>query len=80
MSYDEEEGVGLPPAYHPLCQRLGLTKRLPFTPNWTASADFIELIVARLLEQKPEHILECSSGLTTLIIARCCQLNGRGNL
>ena len=32
------------------------------------------------MQAKPEIIVECSSGLTTLVLARCCQLNGMGKV
>lgn len=32
------------------------------------------------LQHKPENIVECSSGLSTLILARCCQLNAKGKV
>jgi len=57
---------------------LGLSQPLPYTPDWSAAPDFIGLIVDHALRAKPEVIVECSSGLTTLVLARCCQLNGQG--
>ncbi|MET0066530.1 MAG: class I SAM-dependent methyltransferase [Candidatus Thiodiazotropha sp.] len=68
------------PEYRELQQQLGLMQGLPFTPLWSAEADFVRLIVDACLEQRPSLILECSSGLTTLMLARCCQLNGHGRV
>jgi predicted O-methyltransferase YrrM len=68
------------PEYQELQQQLGLLAGLPYTPKWSAEADFIQLIVDACLENKPGLILECSSGLTTLMLARCCQLNGHGRV
>jgi predicted O-methyltransferase YrrM len=68
-------------AYRPLCERLGLdTDALPYTPNWSAAPDFLELIVDHALANKPAVIVECGSGMTTLMLARCCALNGGGHL
>ena len=67
-------------AYSSLRDRLALKQGLPYTHNWSASPDFLQLIVDHALEHKPATILECSSGLTTLILARCCQINQRGHL
>ena len=68
-------------AYRPLCDRLGLSpERLPYTPNWSAAPDFLELIVDHVLTAKPSTIVECGSGMTTLMLARCCALNGHGHL
>jgi hypothetical protein len=66
--------------YQSLQQQLGLNQGLPYTPNWTAAADFLQIIVDACLEMKPSLVLECSSGLTTLMLARCCQINGGGRV
>ncbi len=68
-------------AYRPLCERLSLdTDALPYTPNWSAAPDFLELIVGHALAHKPAVIVECGSGMTTLMLARCCALNGGGHV
>ena len=66
--------------YYEIQDKLGLAQELPYTPNWSAAPDFIALIVEHALQAKPEIIVECSSGLTTLVLARCCQINGRGRV
>jgi predicted O-methyltransferase YrrM len=66
--------------YGALLTRLDLRRGVPYTPNWSADADFIEIIVDACLRFKPGLILECSSGLTTLMLARCCQINGEGRV
>ncbi|MDH5612476.1 MAG: class I SAM-dependent methyltransferase [Gammaproteobacteria bacterium] len=66
--------------YSAIQKKLGLTQELPYTPDWSAAPDFIELIVEHCLQAKPGVIVECSSGLTTLVLARCCQLNQRGQV
>lgn len=60
--------------------RLGLNAGLPYTPNWSAAPDFLELIVAHALAAKPATVVECGSGLTTLMLARCCALSGGGHV
>jgi len=68
-------------AYQPLCERLGLDSGdLPYTPDWSAAPDFLQLIVDHALTHKPAVIVECGSGMTTLMLARCCALNGGGHL
>lgn len=67
-------------AYLPLAERLGLGQGLPFTPKWSAAPDFLDLIVGHALSARPTAIVECGSGLSTLMLARCCQLNGRGQV
>ena len=65
-------------SYRSIQERLQLDHALPYTENWSAAADFLELIIAHCLKTKPATIIECSSGLTTLVLARCCQLNDYG--
>lgn len=60
--------------------RLNLQQGLPYTRDWSAAPDFLKLIVEHALAAKPATILECSSGLTSLVLARCCQLNGGGEV
>jgi len=69
-----------PESYLPLCQRLGLDRGIPWTPNWTAAADFLELLVDELEARRPAVILECGSGLSTLVLARACERTGRGHV
>ena len=66
--------------YNDIQKKLSLDLELPYTLDWSAAPDFIELIVEHALQVTPELIVECSSGLTTLVLARCCQLNGRGRV
>ena len=67
-------------AYTYLRDRLDLRKGMPYTTHWSASPDFLKIIVEHCLDYKPETIVECSSGLTTLMLARCCQLNNKGKV
>ncbi len=67
--------------YLPLCRRLGLDPQaLPYTPKWSAAPDFLERIVDYVLEAKPEVLVECGSGMTTVMLACSCAGNGRGHL
>ena len=63
-----------------LRDRLDLKRGIPLTRHWSASPDFLKLIAEHALESRPGVVLECSSGATSLVLARCCQLNGRGHL
>lgn len=67
-------------AYHYLRDRLQLHQGIPHTTDWSAAPDFLKLIVDHVLEQKPRGIVECSSGATTLMLARCCEMNGAGHV
>jgi len=67
-------------SYEQLKAHLQLDYELPITVDWSAAADFLFLIKDHCLTARPANIVECSSGLTTLVLARCCQLNGSGKV
>ncbi|MCW8964284.1 MAG: class I SAM-dependent methyltransferase [Gammaproteobacteria bacterium] len=69
-----------PDSYQALCHRLSLNDGIPLVKDWSAAADFLQLIVDHVEEHRPELIVECSSGLTTLMLARACQLNQKGRV
>ncbi len=66
--------------YEQLQKALNIDDELPVTPEWSASADFLFLMSEYCLLKKPQTIVECSSGLTTLILAKCCQMNEIGHV
>jgi len=66
--------------YKPLQEKLQLDADLPYTEHWSAAADFLTLLAEYCLQKKPATVLECSSGLSTLVLARCCQLNQYGKV
>jgi len=70
----------VPAAVAALGARLGLTGDLPYTPFWSAAADFLELIVDHALVARPAVIVECGSGISSLFLARCCAMHGSGHL
>ena len=63
-----------------LAQRLNLTAGFPYDPDWSAAPDFLELVVNYVLEHKPQTIVECSSGTSTLMLAQACALNAQGRV
>ena len=67
-------------SYQSIQQSLSLDQRLPYDKNWSAAADFLKLIINHCLDTHPSSIVECSSGLTSLVLARCCQLNHHGHI
>ncbi len=81
MSSSEKSGLleGLD-AYNAIIERLNLHKGIPYSHNWSAAADFLNLIIEHCLKYRPETVFECSSGLTTLMLARCCQMNNHGHV
>ena len=59
---------------------LGLRRALPMTRGWAASPDFLQELAAHALDEKPDCVVECSSGISTLVLARCMQINGGGKV
>ncbi len=59
---------------------LQFEKPLPPMRGWAGSPDFLLHVAHALLRDKPESVLECSSGVSTLVSARCLQLNGTGHV
>jgi len=66
--------------YQAVQKKLHLAQALPYTEHWSAAQDFLELLTDFCLQYKPARILECSSGLSTLVLARCCQINQHGQV
>lgn len=54
----------------------------PFPPlrHWVISPDLANIIVSHVLENKPKCVVECSSGVSTLIIAYCLRKLGNGKV
>lgn len=65
-------------SYHDLVQLIEPAKPLPILRGWAASPDFLLEICHYSLDSKPQIIVECSSGASTLVLARCCEINGSG--
>jgi len=63
-----------------LSHELQLTKPLPQTRGWAASPDVLLLLTRHARANRPKTIVECGSGVSTLVLARCCQLNGEGHV
>jgi hypothetical protein len=59
-----------------------LDPKVPFPPmrEWAGSPDFLLEIAGEILKRRPETVVECSSGVSTVVAARCCQLNGTGHV
>ncbi len=72
--------IEIPSAYRTVLKLLNLEADIPYTKEWSAAADFVQIIVDEVLTTKPQAIVECSSGLTTLMLARACQMVGQGRV
>ncbi|MEO1223089.1 MAG: class I SAM-dependent methyltransferase [Pseudomonadota bacterium] len=53
---------------------------LPPTRGWAASPDFLLTLADHILESKANRVLECGSGVSSLVIGRCLELIGGGHL
>jgi hypothetical protein len=61
-------------------RRLSLPRPLPPLRGWAASPDILLRLADHVLEHSVSCVLECSSGSSTLVIARCLQLRGHGHV
>lgn len=67
-------------AYIDLKDLLDLKQPLPTLRGWAASPDFLLVIARHALARAPAIVLECSSGASTIVLARCMQLTGKGHV
>lgn len=63
-----------------LYAELDLSSSLPATRGWAASPDFLLELTRHVRAEQPRCVVECSSGVSTLVLARSMQLNGAGNV
>jgi predicted O-methyltransferase YrrM len=59
---------------------LSLSQPLPPLRAWAASPDFLLMLAEHVLDARPRCVLECSSGTSTIVIARCLQKLGAGHV
>jgi predicted O-methyltransferase YrrM len=59
---------------------LTFRKSLPPTRGWAASPDFLGVLARHVIQARPKVILECGSGVSTVVLARTCELNGIGHV
>ena len=69
-----------PEAYRGLCQQYALDSGIPYVEKWSAAADFLQLITDHVTGVRPSRILECGTGLTTLMLAAACKQVGNGQI
>lgn len=67
-------------ALQALERRLALDRALPPLRGWAGSPDFLLAITEELDRLQAQCVLECSSGTSTLVIARCLQQQGQGHV
>jgi Methyltransferase domain len=59
---------------------LKLDGALPATRDWAGSPDFLRIVYEHVRALKPETVVECGSGVSSIVIARALQQNGKGRL
>ena len=59
---------------------LNFRNALPPSRGWAASPDFLLVILNHVRRNGCISVLECGSGITTLILARCMELSGQGHV
>lgn len=67
-------------AYLDLVRILDMQAPLPRLRGWAASPDFLLYLAQHALKHSPSTMVECSSGASTVVLARCAQLNGAGHV
>ena len=59
---------------------LAMPQALPPTRGWAGSPDFLLFAARHALAHKPKVAVECGSGVSTVVLARCMQMVGHGHL
>ena len=59
---------------------MGFNAPLSVTEEWSAAPDFLKIISDYCLEYKPLNIVECSSGVSSVILSKCCEINKVGHV
>jgi predicted O-methyltransferase YrrM len=67
-------------ALHSLQVQLALPQGLPPVRGWAGSPDFLLVIARHASASRPEVVVECGSGVSTVVLARCMQLSGKGHV
>lgn len=61
-------------------RKLQLKEPLPAMRGWAGSPDFLLRVAEEVSSRRPMVVMECGSGVSTIVIARCLQLNGVGHV
>ena len=67
-------------AFQGLMSMIDLRAPLPPTGGWAASPDYLNVIVENLLRYRPRTVIECGSGVSTLITAYILEKIGGGKI
>lgn len=67
-------------AYQGVLNTLQPRLPLPATRGWAASPDFLREVIMHVLQDRPECVVEASSGTSTLVLGYCMERSGRGHV
>lgn len=59
---------------------VGERATLPRSRGWAASPDFLQVLIGLFRDHPPQILLECSSGLSTVVAAALCRNRGEGRV
>lgn len=62
-----------------LYQTLPLDLALPPLRDWAGSPDYLSILAQEIIKKRPETIVECGSGASSLIIGACLKKLGKGH-
>lgn len=79
-AHDAENVIAQVEALLTLHATLNLNRVLPPTRGWAASPDFLRNLVSHTLSARPRSVVECSSGISTVVLARCMEILGTGHV
>lgn len=63
-----------------LTYELGIERPLPPLRGWAASPDVLLVVARHMRRARPEVIVECGSGTSTVVLAQAARRNGRGHV
>ena len=63
-----------------LTDELELSRPLPALGGWAASPDVLLVIARHVRQSRPDVIVECGSGVSTIALAQAAKLNGHGHI
>lgn len=63
-----------------LTRELNLSHGLQPTRGWAGSPDFLLQVLRMAIHRKPQTVAECSSGVSTVVLARAMQILGGGHV
>lgn len=59
---------------------VGQSSMLPRSRGWAASPDFLQVLIGQVRDHGAPVVLECSSGLSTVVAAALCRNRGDGKV